>query len=126
MTAQFVEIAGAQMVLLDRKEFERLSEAAEHYDDIVAAVEAQKRRDAGEEYIPAEIVNRLVSDENPLKVWRQYRGLTLDGLGELVGRKGSFISKLEKGKAEGGIKLWQDLARALKLDLDDLLPVDLV
>lgn len=123
MTAQFVEIAGAQMVLLDRKEFERLVEAAAHFDDIVAAVEAQKRREAGEEYFPAEIVNRLINDENPLKVWRQYRGLTLEALGAMVGRKGSFISKLEKGRAEGGIKLWQDLAKALKLDLEDLLPI---
>lgn len=123
MTAQFVEIAGAQMVLLDRKEFERLAEAAEHYGDIVAAVEAQKRREAGEEYVPAEVVSRLINGESPLMVWRQHRGLTLDGLGELVGRQGSFISKLEKGRAEGGIKLWHELAKALDLDLEDLLPV---
>lgn len=124
MTAQFVEIAGAQMVLLSRAEFDRLNEAAEHYSDIVAAVEAQQRKEAGEEYVPAEVVRQLLDGENPLKVWRKYRGMTLDALAEAVGRQGSFISKLEKGKAEGGIKLWKDIAVALRVDLDDLLPVE--
>jgi DNA-binding XRE family transcriptional regulator len=122
MTAQFVEIAGAQMVLLTREEFNRLSDAAEHYDDIVAAVEAQKRREAGEEYIPADVVGKLVAGENPLKVWRKYRGFTLRELAEKVGHQDSFISKLETGRSEGGVKLWQQLAKALDVDLEDLIP----
>lgn len=121
MTAQMIEIAGSQMVVLSRKEFDELIEAAEHYADIVAAVEAQKRREAGEEYVPGEVVAQLVAGENPLKVWRRHRGLTLAALGEMVGHKSSFIAKLEKGASEGGIKLWQSLAKALKVDLDDLI-----
>ena len=122
MTAQMIEIAGTQMVMLTRKEFDALTEAAEHYADIVAAVEAQKRREAGEEYVPAEVVEQLIAGENPLKVWRNYRGLSLAALGEMVGRQASFMGKLEKGVNEGGIKLWQALAKALDVDLDDLLP----
>jgi len=117
-----IEIAGTQMVMLTRKEFDALTEAAEHYADIVAAVEAQKRREAGEEYVPAEVVEQLIAGENPLKVWRNYRGLSLAALGEMVGRQASFMGKLEKGVNEGGIKLWQALAKALDVDLDDLLP----
>lgn len=124
MTAQLLEIAGQEMVLLSKAEFARLKEAAESYEDIVAAVDAQKRREAGEEYVPAEVVNRLLAGESPLKVWRTYRGLTLDGLGKLVGRQASFLGKLEKGQNEGGVRLWQALAEALKVDLDDLLPVN--
>jgi DNA-binding XRE family transcriptional regulator len=123
MTVQQIEIAGQQMVLLTRQEFEQLAEAAESYADIEAAVRAEQRREAGEEYVPIELVDRLMAGENPLKVWREYRGLTLDALGAMVGRKGSMISKLEKGRNEGGIKLWQALAKALSVDLDDLLPV---
>ena len=121
MTEQFVEIAGQQMVLLTRPEFDKLATAAENYADIEAAVAAQQRREAGEEYVPVELVDRLMAGESPLKVWREYRGLTLEGLGELVGRQGSMISKLEKGRNEGGIKLWQALAKALSVDLDDLI-----
>lgn len=121
MTAQFVEIAGEQMVLLTQGEFQRLKEFAEHYADILAAVNAQKRREAGEEYIPADVVNELVSGENPLKVWRNYRGFTLQTLADRVGRTPSFISKLERGQNEGGVKLWQMLANVLEIDLDDLI-----
>ena len=121
MTEQFVEIAGQQMVLLTRPEFDKLATAAENYADIEAAVSAQQRREAGEEYVPVELVDRLMAGESPLKVWREYRGLTLEGLGERVGRQGSMISKLEKGRNEGGIKLWQALAKALSVDLDDLI-----
>ena len=122
MTAQMIEIAGSQMVVLTRKEFDELMEAAEHYADIVAAVEAQKRREAGEEYVPAEVVAQLVAGENPLKVWRKHRGFSLAALGGIVGRQASFIGKLEKGSNEGGVKLWQALAKALDVDLEDLLP----
>lgn len=121
MTAQFVEIAGAQMVLVTREEYEKLSEAAEHYADIVAAVEAQKRREGGEEYIPAEVVGKLAAGENPLKVWRKYRGMTQEALAQRAGCKKGFISKLETGRNEGGVKLWRDLAKALDVDLDDLI-----
>lgn len=125
MTAQVIEIAGTKMVLLTDDEYRSLVEDAEHYADIVAAVEAQKRREAGEEYVPAEVVRALIEGENPLKVWRKHRGMTLQALADKVGRKPSFIGKLEKGQNEGGIKLWQSLAKALDLDLDDLLvPLD--
>jgi ribosome-binding protein aMBF1 (putative translation factor) len=125
MTSQIVEIAGSQMVLLSREEFDRLSEAAEHYSDIVAAVEAQRRREGGEEYIPQDVVNRLVAGENPLKVWRKFRGFTQQELADKVGHQDAYISKLEKGRAEGPVELWQKLARVLNVELDDLLtPLD--
>ncbi|HEY7807999.1 MAG TPA: helix-turn-helix transcriptional regulator [Croceibacterium sp.] len=124
MTAQHIEIAGKPMVLLTREEFERLAEAAENYDDICAAVAAQERRNAGEEYLPIELVDRLMEGENPLKVWRQYRGFSQEALAKIVGRNGSWIAKLEKGKGKGDVTLWRALANALHVDLDDLVPQD--
>lgn len=120
MTAQFLEIAGKTMVLLEKAEFDRLSKAAENYSDIEAAVKAQERRNAGEEYVPAELVDRLMAGESPLRVWRKYRGLTQKELGEMVGRQDSWIAKLEGGKAIGDIATWRALAKALSVDLDDL------
>ena len=122
MTAQHIEISGEPMVLLSRAEFSRLAEAAEHYGDIVAAVDAQKRKEAGEEYIPADVVAKLVSGENPLRVWRKHRGLTLQQLGERVGRQLACISKLEQGHTKGDVTLWRALADALNVGLDDLIP----
>ena len=124
MTAQHIEIAGQPMVLLTRREFERLTDAAENYGDICAAVAAQSRREAGEEYLPEEAVDRLLAGDSPLRVWRQHRGLTLEALANKVGCGSSMISKLEKGRNEGGIRLWKALAEALEVSVDDLLPPD--
>lgn len=122
MTAQFVEIAGHAMAVLPRDEFKKIAADAEKWGDLAAAVAAEQRRADGEEYMPANVVDRLLAGEHPLKVWREHRGMTATRLGEIVGRGSSMISKLEKGKAEGGIKLWKSIADALEIDLEDLVP----
>lgn len=124
MSIQHLDIAGQKMVLLTQQEFDRLAEAAENYGDICAAVAAQERADAGEEYVPAELVNRIIDGESALKVWREYRGLTQATLAEKVGCQGSWIAKLEKGQATGDVKIWRALAEALNVELDDIVPFD--
>lgn len=122
MTAQQLEIAGQQMVLLTKAEFERLQEAAENYADICASVAAQERAASGEEYIPGELLDRIFAGESALKVWREYRGLTQEQLAAKVGKQGSWLAKIENGKLEGGIQVWRKLAAALEVELDDILP----
>lgn len=57
-----------------------------------------------------------------LKGWRQKRGLTLDELSELTQISASTISRLESGKRAPNLELVVPLARALRLELDDLIP----
>lgn len=57
-----------------------------------------------------------------LKSWRQKRNLTLDELSELTDISASTISRLESGKRAPNLQLVVPLARALRLELDDLLP----
>ena len=57
-----------------------------------------------------------------LKGWRQKRGLTLDDLSEATGISASTISRLEAGKRAPNLELVVPLARALRLELDDLVP----
>jgi hypothetical protein len=46
-----------------------------------ACDEAKRRLAAGEdELIPAEFVNRMIDGENKVRVWREYRGLTIKAL----------------------------------------------
>jgi len=124
MTVQQLEIAGQQMVLLTKSEFERLQEAAENYADICAAVAAQQRAQAGEEYVPGKLLDRIFAGESALKVWREHRGLTQDELAAKVGKQGSWLAKIEKGKLHGTVQIWRKLAAALDVDLDDILPLD--
>lgn len=124
MTVQQIEIAGQSMVLLTKAEYDRLAEAAENYADICAAVAARERADAGEEYVPAALVDRIIDGEPALKVWREYRGLTQEELAAKVSKQGSWLAKIEKGKLKGDVQVWRKLAAALNVELDDILPAD--
>ena len=124
MTVQIVDIAGQKMAMLPLADYERLLDLAEDTTDASAAAAAEKRRLAGEEYLPAAMVDRLLAGENPLKVWRKHRGLTLARLGAAAGISTSFLSEIENGKRRGAPALWRRLAEALRVSADDILPED--
>lgn len=124
MTVQIVEISGQKMALLPVADYERLVDLAEDRSDRLAAETAEKRRLAGEEYLPAAFVDRLLAGESALRVWRRHRGLTLEALGEAAGVKKSQLSDMERGKRRGAPGLWRKLAAALRVSVDDILPQD--
>jgi DNA-binding XRE family transcriptional regulator len=124
MTVQFVDIAGQRMAILPELEFRHLAELAEENADIEAAIRAKKREGEGEEYVPAAVVEQLVAGEAPLKIWRKYRGLTQQELGEKLGLSKMMISALERGTRDTSTRNWRRLAEALSVDLDDLVPFD--
>ena len=124
MTVQIVEIAGQKMAVLPVDEYRKLVDAVEDQADIEAAVRAEKRREDGEEYIPFEMVDRIIAGESALRVWRQYRKMTLDQLAGMAGIRKSFLSDIETGKARGAPSLWRKFAEALSVSADDILPLD--
>jgi len=122
MGAQIVEIAGQKVAMLTMEEYERLLELAEDSSDTLAADRADERRRNGEEYVPAELVKRILAGESPLRVWREYRGLNLAGLSSQVGIGLSYLSEIERGRRQGSGRLWGKLARALEVNIEDILP----
>jgi DNA-binding XRE family transcriptional regulator len=78
--------------------------------------------DAGAERVPATIARRLAAGELPARIWREYRGLTLHGLAEQAGISPSLLSEIETGKKDGSVRTLAALAKALRVDVDDLLP----
>jgi DNA-binding Xre family transcriptional regulator len=120
--AQIVEIAGEKMAVLPIADYERLLDLAEDRADVLAAEQAADRRQGGEEYLPAEMVDRILDGENPLRVWRQYRNLSLKQLAEKSGVGLSYISELERSLKNGPGQVWAKLARALSVTVEDILP----
>jgi transcriptional regulator with XRE-family HTH domain len=57
-----------------------------------------------------------------LRTWRTRRGMTLDELTAVTGISASTISRLESGKRAPNLELVLPLARAMRLELDDLVP----
>lgn len=84
-------------------------------------------RTKNDEFVPHDVVSAILQDENPVRVWRKYRGLTLEGLSNLTSRGGrrvdlAYISEIERGVKPGSIAALRALATALAVDLDDLAP----
>lgn len=59
-----------------------------------------------------------------LRHLRRSRGLTLDALGEMVGKQASYLSLVENGRREARLSLIEDLAQALGVTSSDLLSTD--
>jgi DNA-binding XRE family transcriptional regulator len=124
MGVQIVEIAGQKMAVLPVEDFQRLVEIAEDREDIAAAADAERRRNEGMEYLPASMVNRILDGENALRVWREYRGMTIAELAETSGYGYSMISKVETGARQGTVALWNAVASALRVLPEDIMPTD--
>lgn len=124
MSVQFVEIAGQQMAVLSKTEFDRLVELAEEQFDIDAAVEAEGRLQQGEETVPDTMVKAILAGEPPLRAWRKHRGLTLDRLSEMSGVIKSSLSSAENGKRGLSMEAWRSVADALGVLVDDILPLE--
>ncbi|WP_438729255.1 helix-turn-helix transcriptional regulator [Parasphingorhabdus sp. DH2-15] len=112
-------------VKIPKREFEgllaelnALKESMEERLDI-AALDQALRLD--EELLPAELVRRMVSGESPIRVFREYRGLTQQALADTVGVSKTTICELERGRKEGSIKTLSAIADALNVDIDDLI-----
>lgn len=99
----------------------RLVEQAEMLQDIQdydAAKAALARGD--EELVPGELVDALLNDENPIKVWRTYRGMTRRQLAEQTGISVPYLAQLETNKRNGSLEILAAIARALNVTIEDL------
>lgn len=76
--------------------------------------------DEQEELIPEEYAERLISGENPIKVWREYRQLTQKTLAKAVKISVPYLSQLENSERTASIAVLKKIAKTLKLSLDDL------
>lgn len=85
------------------------------YDTVKVAIERGE-----EELIPSEVTFALLGGENPIKVWREYRGMTQQQLAEAVGISKPYLSQIETQKRTGRTKVLQAIAKALKITLDDI------
>lgn len=113
--------SGDEMVIIPAADYARLVEAAEMAEDIAAFDEFERKLAAGEEeLIPAEFANRLIDGENPVRVWREYRGLAVKELAEKAGIAAPYLSQVETGKRDGTVETLRKIAGALGVAIDDL------
>ena len=87
------------------------------------AEEIAARIERGEERLyPIELVERvIVDDEQPLKVFREWRGMTQEELAKKAGTTKGYISQIETRHRKPGRKLLFRLAEVLDISPDLLL-----
>lgn len=121
-TVQIIERDGKpEWAVLPYDEYVQLAEKAEmlqdirDYDVVKTAIEQGK-----EEIIPSEVTFALLDGENPIKVWREYRGLNQQQLAETAKISTPYLSQIETGKRIGTTEVLITIAKALKVTLDDI------
>jgi DNA-binding XRE family transcriptional regulator len=120
MSAKILESNGRPVfAVIPYDEYRALQEIVERADDVAALVRfAASHRTRQGETIPAAVVDRLLAGEQPLRVWRDHRGITAAKLAEAVGVTSAHISKIESGKGEPSLSLLRKLAKALDVDIE--------
>ena len=122
MSVQTIEKNGKpEYVVLPWEEYQAMLLALEDRADAVALAGFAGRLARGEEEtVPAAVVDRLLAGEQPVRVWREYRGLTQVQLAEAAGVTQSMVAMIERGDRRGTVDTLTVIARALRVDLDDL------
>jgi DNA-binding XRE family transcriptional regulator len=114
---------GEEIVILPAAEFERLVDLAEDARDIRDAEEALAEIAAGSvELLTQAEVQALLAAASPIAFWRKRRGVTQAALAKEAGISQAYLAQIEAAKRTGGVQLYRRLAKALGVDIEDLLP----
>lgn len=70
--------------------------------------------------IPSAVIDRLLTGDAPLMVWREYRRLSQAELARQSGVNRIQIIDIEAGRKTGSAATLKKLATALQVDMDDL------
>ena len=90
--------------------------------DFRAALAVEARIAAGtEELVPAQVADRLIDGERPLRVWREHRGLSQSALARASGVSRVQIVDIEAGRNTGSVRTLGRLADSLGIDVEDLI-----
>ena len=116
------KIEGRTWALLPLDEYQALCRQLEDAADAEAMRRAQAR---DEESFPSAFVERLlVSGENPVRVWREHRGLSASELARRANVSNAHISAIETGASTGSVQTLRRIADVLDTTIDTLvLPV---
>jgi ribosome-binding protein aMBF1 (putative translation factor) len=111
-------------VTLQRADYEGLLSELEDAEDRAAALghRLAKQEGTAPEMLTLEEVDRLIEGENPIRFWREKRGLTQRSLAGMAGVSPSLLAEIEGGTKTGSVDTLRKLAQVLKVDLDTLVP----
>src|SRR5450755_337640 len=111
---------GDDIVILSRKEYDRLLVAAN--EDVADAAVAKRAIARNEETLSEAEIDELLAARTPLAFWRKKRGLTQSDLAKAAKIAQGFLSEIESGLKKGDVTVLQRIAIALEISLLELVP----
>jgi len=122
MTIQLITTEkGERLVVIPEAEWLAIQEMLEDREDLAAISAFQtKLADGAEEFIPSEMVDRLMSGENLVRVWREYRGIDPAALAERADISPGHLTEVEAGDRVPSKDELARIAAALNITVDDL------
>ena len=115
-----------QFVVLSAEDYALLTqtvEAARELMDVRGVLKSNVvDRIGGNNGIPATVAHRIAEGANPVRVWRESRGLKAITLARDAGISPAYLSEIETGKKDGTFRTMAAIARVLNVSLDDLAP----
>ena len=119
MTAKFVVTPGGEeLAILPAEEYEDMRDSLAHQ-----RVMADYRE--GRIYaLTLDETRALLAAPTPLAFWRAKRGMTQAALAKAARTTQPHIADLESGKHGGSLEIMARIAKALKVKIDDLAPVE--
>jgi DNA-binding XRE family transcriptional regulator len=129
MKPQFIKTeGGGELVVLPRSAYEELvARASIDLDEDAAIARIVDRSNAAlasgrDIVLPAEVAEAIIDGQNPIKVVREWRGLTQAQLARRNKLTQGYVSQLEAGTSGGSPKALKAIAKTLKVPVDLLLP----
>jgi DNA-binding XRE family transcriptional regulator len=113
-------------VTLTRAEYDALVSRLEDAEDnaaldrLQARIEKEAFAAATADYLPGDLMARLVAGEHPIRIWRLHRGLTREALAASAAVSPSYLTEIETGRKPGSLHAMMKLAAALRVSLDDI------
>lgn len=116
---------GEEMVVLPRKEYDRLARLARDEDarDVALGQAQIAKIKAGKTtLIPEAVVKAIaVKGAHPVLAWREYRGITAAELARRAKLARTTVSQMETGKRKGTVAAYKAIARALGISVASLI-----
>ena len=106
-----------ETVTIPKARYEAMCQRLEDMNDILAAQASLSWGDG----LPSEFAKRVMRGEHPVRVWREYRGMTALALAEAAKVSNTYLSEIETGKKPGSVEVYKAIAAALNVKVDTLL-----
>lgn len=123
MNTEILNLNGERYAVIPYADFEEIMERLEDIKDIADAREIEAKIASGDiECFPRNVVDAImINDENAIKVFREYRGITQEELANKIGKSVGMIRKLESGESDGSISTIKAISAALNIDVELLI-----